>query len=113
MIFLKQARCKEKQLKGVANIPFPNGLPSYGTIKKKLTITSLDKGHDGRIERRKYTLDTNIDWFENKKNQKNLEACVTRESTVISKGREKTEKRYFITNLKNIKKLLRNKIPLG
>ena len=72
--------------------------------KSRTTITSLNKGH-GRVERRKYTLDTNIDWFGNKKDWKNLKAFVMCESTVTSKGKERTEKRYFITSLTDIKKV--------
>ena len=34
-------------------------------------ITTFDKGH-GRLEERIYTLDTNIDWFADKKEWKNL-----------------------------------------
>ena len=60
------------------------------------------KGH-GRIERRIYTLDTNIGWFEDKKEWKHLAAFGMVESIVTRKGKECREIRYFITSVTDVK----------
>ena len=64
--------------------------------------TTFDKGH-GRIERRIYTLDTNIGWFEDKKEWKHLAAFGMVESIVTRKGKECREIRYFITSVTDVK----------
>jgi len=58
-----------------------------------------------RLKKRKYTLDTNIDWLDNRKEWKNIKAFVMCESVVISKGKERIERRYFITRLTDVKKV--------
>ena len=72
--------------------------------KEKFFTKTFNKGH-GRIETRKYTLDTNIDWLDNRKEWKNIKAFVMCESVVISKGKERIERRYFITSLTDVKKV--------
>ena len=72
--------------------------------KKRSFIKTFNKGH-GRIETRKYTLDTNIHWLDNHKEWKNIKAFVMCESVVISKGKERIERRYFITSLTDVKKV--------
>ncbi len=64
-------------------------------------ITTFDKGH-GRLEERTYTLDTNIGWFADKKEWKNLGAFGMCESIIRRKGKKTIEKRYFITSLKDV-----------
>ena len=64
--------------------------------------TTFDKGH-GRIERRIYTLDTNIGWFEDKMEWKHLAAFGMVESIVTRKGKECREIRYFITSVTDVK----------
>ena len=68
----------------------------------RTVYTTLDKGH-GRIERRIYTLDTQIGWFEQQKEWKNLAAFGMVESIVTRKGKETREKRYFITSVTDVK----------
>lgn len=62
---------------------------------------TFDKGH-GRIERRIYTLDTNIQWFTDRKEWTHLAAFGMCESIINHKGKERSEKRYFITSLKDV-----------
>ena len=85
------ARLKEQWLRDVIGLKLPAGLPSY-----------FDKGH-GRIERKIYTLDTHIGWFEQKKEWKKLAAFGMVESIVTRKGKETREKRYFITSVTDVK----------
>lgn len=68
----------------------------------RTVYTTFDKGH-GRIERRIYTLDTQIGWFEQKKEWKKLAAFGMVESIVTRKGKETREKRYFITSVTDVK----------
>ena len=56
----------------------------------RTVYTTFDKGH-GRIERRIYTLDTHIGWFEQKKEWKNLAAFGMTEIIVTRKGKEYRE----------------------
>lgn len=73
------------------------------TDKTRKTMITKEKSR-GRFEIREYTLETNIDWFQDKKDWKNLKAFIMCKSTVISKNKERTEKRYFITSLEDITK---------
>ena len=73
--------------------------------KKRSFLLKLSIKDLGRIETRKYTLDTNIHWLDNRKEWKNIKAFVMCESVVISKGKERTERRYFITSLTDVKKV--------
>ena len=41
--FWSQARCKEKWLKEVVGIPFPNGIPSYDKIRRVLGMLDPTK----------------------------------------------------------------------
>ena len=68
----------------------------------RTVYTTFDKGH-GRIERRIYTLDTHIEWFEQKKEWNDLAAFGMVESIVTRKGKETCEKRYFITSVTDVK----------
>ena len=72
--------------------------------KERSFTKTFNKVH-GRIETRKYTLDTNIDWLDNRKEWKNIKAFVMCESIVIRNGKERIEKRYFITSLTDVEKI--------
>lgn len=60
-----------------------------------------DKGH-GRIERRTYYLDTDVNWFSDLKERKSLAAFGKYESHVICKGKETVESRYFICSIDDV-----------
>lgn len=62
---------------------------------------TLEKGH-GRIEKREYFLQTEIDWLMQKSNWAGLNAIGAVKSTVEVKGEIRTEMRLFITSLTQI-----------
>jgi len=64
------------------------------------TVT-LDNGH-GRIERRVYALETNVDWLSQKPDWHGLAAIGKVQSFVEEKGQKTEETRYFITSLTDI-----------
>ncbi len=70
----------------------------YPETKDKITY---DNGH-GRLEKRRYYLTSDIGWLEQRKEWKNLRAVGMVHSTVIEKGEEREESRYFITSLTDI-----------
>ncbi len=61
------------------------------------TVTR-EKNH-GRIEKREYFLETDIDWLEQKRYWKGLAAIGAVRSTVIENEMTRVETRYFITSL--------------
>lgn len=63
--------------------------------------TTKEKGH-GRIEKREYLLETEIDWLLQKAQWANLKAIGAVKSTVIEKEETRTETRYFITSLNDV-----------
>ena len=65
---------------------------------KKLT---REQDH-GRIEKREYFLETDIDWLEQKVDWKGLAAIGAVRSTVIERAQKRTEIRYFITSLTDV-----------
>jgi len=67
---------------------------------KKVKITE-NKGH-GRVERREYYLETNIDWLPGRNEWTNLNAIGMVKSTVLEKDKVREETRYFITSLMSI-----------
>ena len=67
---------------------------------------TLEKGH-GRIEQREYFLQTEIDWLEQKPFWSNLNAIGAVRSTVEEKGETRTETRFFITSLTQVKEFAR------
>ena len=73
----------------------------FETEKVDNTKTTLDKGH-GRIERRIYTLETDIDWLFQKPDWCGLQAIGMVTSTVEEKDKKTEETRYFITSLTDI-----------
>ena len=62
---------------------------------------TLEKGH-GRIERRKYFLETDIDWLPQRLDWKGLQAIGAVRSVVEEKGVVRKETRYFITSLTDV-----------
>ena len=57
-----------------------------------------EKGN-GRIETREYFLETDIDWLQQKTEWSGLNAIGAVCSSVLEKGRVRSETRYFITSL--------------
>jgi predicted transposase YbfD/YdcC len=70
------------------------------------TKTTYDDGH-GRIERRVYSLETNIGWLWQKEEWRGLGAVGRVQSFVEEKGRIREETRYFITSLTDIESFSR------
>ena len=66
------------------------------------TVTK-EKGH-GRIEKREYFLETDIDWLPQKADWAGLNAIGAVKSTVYENGGTRQETRYFITTLIDVKK---------
>jgi Transposase len=69
---------------------------------EQATITK-EKGH-GRIEKREYLLETDIDWLPQKANWAGLSAIGAVKSTVFEKDETRIETRYFITSLCDVSK---------
>ena len=59
------------------------------------------KGH-GRIEKREYFLETDVDWLPQRTDWAKLSAIGAVKSTVFEKEETRTETRYFITSLNNV-----------
>ena len=70
----------------------------YHNIASKCT---LDKDH-GRIEKREYSLTTDISWLEVREEWKNLRAIGMVRSEIESGGNVTSDTRYFITSLTSI-----------
>lgn len=60
-----------------------------------------EKGH-GRTEKRIYYLDTDIRWFADLKDWKNLKAFGKCESHVTRRGKESVESRYFVCSVDDV-----------
>jgi predicted transposase YbfD/YdcC len=69
------------------------------TVKK--SIVTQNKGH-GRMEKREYFLETNIDWLHNRSEWTNLNGIGMVKSTVLEKDQIRQETRYFITSLMSV-----------
>ena len=74
----------------------------FETEKAEKTTTTLDSGH-GRIERRTYTLETNIEWLYQKPDWIGLQGIGMVKSIVEEKEKKTEETRYFITSLTDVK----------
>ena len=66
----------------------------------KVKVTE-NKGH-GRIEKREYCLETNIEWLHGRGEWTNLNAIGMVKSTVLEKDKLREETRYFITSLMSV-----------
>ncbi len=70
--------------------------------EKECEITkTFDLGH-GRAETRKYTLSTDINWFEDKKKWANLKAFGKVESSGTRNGVKYSETRYFLMSINDV-----------
>jgi len=70
----------------------------FESLHKTCDFDTLEKGH-GRIEKREYFLETDIDWLTQKPDWKGLRAIGAVRSHVEGKGAVRCETRYFITTL--------------
>jgi len=73
---------------------------NQGETAQKVT---REKDH-GRIEKREYFLEANIDWLEQKNEWEGLSAIGAVRSTVIENESTRVETRYFITSLTNVER---------
>jgi predicted transposase YbfD/YdcC len=73
----------------------------FENMEAEQKSTSREKGH-GRIEKREYYLETEIDWLPQKADWAKLNAIGAVKSTVFEKEETRTETRYFITSLKDV-----------
>ena len=73
----------------------------FETEKVTETKTTLDDGH-GRIERRVYAIETDIEWLTQKTDWPGFRAIGRVQSFVEEKGQKKDETRYFITSLTSV-----------
>ena len=64
-------------------------------------ISTLEKDH-GRIEKREYFLETEIDWIESKEDWANLKSIGAVVSTVVKNDKTTSETRYFISTLTDV-----------
>lgn len=62
---------------------------------------TVEKNH-GRIEKRKYFLETDLDWFEERVGWNGLHGIGAVCSRVEEKGQTRTETRYYITSLRDV-----------
>jgi len=70
----------------------------FENLPAEQTAITKEKGH-GRIEKREYFLETDIDWLPQKADWAKLRAIGAVKSTVFEKEETRTETRYFITSL--------------
>lgn len=70
-------------------------------VQECICTKTHEKGH-GRIEKREYFLETELDWLAQKAAWTNLNAIGAVKSIVEERGEIRTETRHFITSLTNI-----------
>jgi predicted transposase YbfD/YdcC len=73
----------------------------FENLPAEHTITTREKGH-GRIEKREYALETDINRLAQKANWEKLTAIGAAKSTVFAKGKTRIETRHFITSLVDV-----------
>ena len=73
----------------------------FENLSAEQTAVTKEKDH-GRIEKREYFLETDIDWLPQKADWAKLHAIGAVKSTVWEKEQTRTETRYFITSLKDV-----------
>jgi len=66
-------------------------------------VKTTEKGH-GRIEKREYFLETDIDWLTQKGAWKGLAAIGAVRSTVLENEQTRIETRYFLTSLTSVER---------
>jgi len=74
----------------------------FENLPAEQTAVTKEKGH-GRIEKREYFLETDIDWLPQKTDWAGLKAIGAVKSTVCEKEVTREETRYFITTLTDVK----------
>jgi predicted transposase YbfD/YdcC len=75
----------------------------FENLPAEQAAVTKEKGH-GRIEKREYFLETDIDWLSQKDAWLGLKAIGAVKSTVFEKGQTRIETRYFITSLCDVNK---------
>lgn len=78
----------------------------FQTETVKNVKKTLEKGH-GRIERREYRLETEIDWLYGRERWAGLCAIGAVKSMIDIKGKVTEETRYFLTSLSNVEDFAR------
>ena len=73
----------------------------FESLPAEQTAITKEKGH-GRIEKREYFLETDIEWLPQKANWMKLNAIGAVKSTVFEKVETRVEARYFITSLNDV-----------
>lgn len=73
----------------------------YELEKIPVAISTIEKDH-GRIEKREYYLETEIDWIQSKQDWANLKSIGAVVSTVDRNGKTSIEVRYFISTLTDV-----------
>lgn len=73
----------------------------FENISAEQTVVTREKGH-GRIEKREYFMETNINWLPQKTDWVKINAIGAVKSTVFEKEETRTETRYFITSLGDV-----------
>jgi predicted transposase YbfD/YdcC len=71
------------------------------SLSRQSTDPGVEKGH-GRIETRRYSLNTDIEWLDQKSDWKNLRGIGMVESTREINGTISTERRYYMTSLADL-----------
>jgi len=71
--------------------------------KVSRTFETVEKDH-GRVETRRYALETDIDWLPQKPRWRGLRGIGAVRSTVAVKGQTRVDTRYFITSLTEVGK---------
>jgi predicted transposase YbfD/YdcC len=75
----------------------------FENLPAEQSVTTQEKGH-GRIEKRKYFLETDIDWLSQKPDWAGLNAIGAVKSSVFVKNIVREETRYFVTSLTDVAK---------
>ena len=75
----------------------------FENLPGEQTAITKEKGH-GRIEKREYFLETDINWTPRKQDWVGMNAIGAVKSTVLEKDEVRTETRYFITSLHDVNK---------
>ncbi|GHU37292.1 putative transposase YncI [Clostridia bacterium] len=73
----------------------------FENLPAEQLFVTREKGH-GRVEKREYFLETDINWLPQKSSWKKLNAIGAVKSTVFEKSETRIETRYFITSLTDV-----------
>ena len=75
----------------------------FERLPAEQSLTTVEKDHR-RLEEREYSLETDIGWLSQKADWAGLEAVGAVKFTALENGASRTETRYFITSLKDVKR---------